>query len=588
MIEATKQSTIIFTDYSAAISIVRQTSINTVSTKKLNLRLIRASEYLQRFRLDVRYKPDKINTIPDALSRLTSREYRPETNESILEALNIHYFPVSLIELSPNFRRRILKGYQKPRWTRVLQVVRDNKALRENAAKLPYRVVNNLLYFDNDKRGLRLCISSSMKEEVFKLAHDEMSHPDYARTHERLISNLYIFEIASKLHEFIRHCPHCQLNQTSRYKLYESLQPILTPFKSFHIIIINFILALPPTRLPKEFDCAISITDKFSKAVTFLSGKTTWRAKDWAIRLLDRLAELNWGLSRVIISDRDRKFVSGIWREIFKALKIDLLYSIAYYPQTNNQSERSNQTAEVALRYYAATLEDLQLWPTVLSRISAALNNSIKYSSTSQSPTQVLYDFRTREALDLLRIDDLDAETETSSATSVTQRTAHSDNASLMLNPPSIDLQLMLNPPRTKEKARPASLTSLRPNRAETVDESFNSHVTADISAYRPAHIDIKDAIAFAALKMKDIYNSHHKPIFFEEEDQVNLRLHRGYYISVITFKKISQQLVDSFRVLKRIGRLAYQLDLSANMQIYNVISIAHLEPTTDPIEDPY
>lgn len=162
----------------------------------------------------------------------------------------------------------------------MLQVVRDNKALRENAAKLPYRVVNNLLYFDNDKRGLRLCISSSMKEEVFKLAHDEMSHPDYARTHERLISNLYIFEIASKLHEFIRHCPHCQLNQTSRYKLYESLQPILTPFKSFHIIIINFILALPPTRLPKEFDCAISITDKFSKAVTFLSGKTTWRAKD--------------------------------------------------------------------------------------------------------------------------------------------------------------------------------------------------------------------------------------------------------------------------------------------------------------------
>ena len=46
MIEASTQSTVIYTDHSAAISIVRQTSLNTTSTEKLNLRLIRASEYL--------------------------------------------------------------------------------------------------------------------------------------------------------------------------------------------------------------------------------------------------------------------------------------------------------------------------------------------------------------------------------------------------------------------------------------------------------------------------------------------------------------------------------------------------------------
>lgn len=142
---------------------------------------------------------------------------------------------------------------------------------------------------------MRLCIPSSMEGEVFKLAHDEMGHPGYTRTHERLTSNLYIFGMASKLHEFIRHCPHCQLNQTPRHKPYGSLQPILTPSKPFHTITIDFILALPPTRLPEEFDCAMSVTDKFSKAVTFLPGKTTWGAKDWAIRLFDRLAELNWG-----------------------------------------------------------------------------------------------------------------------------------------------------------------------------------------------------------------------------------------------------------------------------------------------------
>lgn len=77
-IEATLlPTTIIYTNHSATVSIVKQTSLNTVSTEKSNLRLIRASEYLQRFRLDVRYKPGKTNTVPDALSRLASRECRP-------------------------------------------------------------------------------------------------------------------------------------------------------------------------------------------------------------------------------------------------------------------------------------------------------------------------------------------------------------------------------------------------------------------------------------------------------------------------------------------------------------------------------
>ena len=46
--------------------------------------------------------------------------------------------------------------------------------------------------------------------------------------------------------------------------------------------------------------------------------------------------------------------------------------------------------------------------------------------------------------------------------------------------------------------------------------------------------------------------------------------------------------MVGPFKVLKRVGRLAYQLELPANMRIHDVISIAHLEPATDPAEDPY
>ena len=74
MVEASEHPIIVYTDHATILEIVKQTSLNTVSVEKLNLRLVRASEYLQRFRLDVTYKPSRIHYPPDALSRLASRE----------------------------------------------------------------------------------------------------------------------------------------------------------------------------------------------------------------------------------------------------------------------------------------------------------------------------------------------------------------------------------------------------------------------------------------------------------------------------------------------------------------------------------
>jgi hypothetical protein len=72
LIEAAEQSTIIYTDHAAAVEIEHQFSLNTTAVKKLNLRLVRASEYLQRFRLKIQYKSEKTNIISDALFRLLS------------------------------------------------------------------------------------------------------------------------------------------------------------------------------------------------------------------------------------------------------------------------------------------------------------------------------------------------------------------------------------------------------------------------------------------------------------------------------------------------------------------------------------
>ena len=152
--------------------------------------------------------------------------------------------------------------------------MRDNNTLGDNIAKLPYRIINELLYFNDDERGLRLCIPTSIEQEVFQLAYNKIGYPGYTRIYKRLTEGLYIFNIATKLHEFIRHYPYCQMNQTPRHRLYSSLQLIYSPSRPFHTLTIDFILALPIS-VPNSYDCTISVTNKFAKAITFIPGKTT-------------------------------------------------------------------------------------------------------------------------------------------------------------------------------------------------------------------------------------------------------------------------------------------------------------------------
>lgn len=118
--------------------------------------------------------------------------------------------------MSEGFREQLIEGYKEPRWERIRATIQANEALGENAAKLPYGIIRNLLYYKDAAKGYRLCIPSNLHKEVFSLAHDSMGHPGYTGTHEKLTESLYIHDLSKHLHDYIRHCPQCQSMQTLR------------------------------------------------------------------------------------------------------------------------------------------------------------------------------------------------------------------------------------------------------------------------------------------------------------------------------------------------------------------------------------
>ena len=99
-----------------------------------------------------------------------------------------------------------------------------------------------------------------------------------------------------------------------------------------------------------------------------------------------------------MISDRGPQFVAGLMRELNKMLEIETKLSIAYHPETDGQTERTNQELEQYLRIYVNHRQNN--WAEWLAMAEFAFNNKV-HTVTKSSPFQVNYRRELRMGFDI-------------------------------------------------------------------------------------------------------------------------------------------------------------------------------------------
>ena len=154
-----------------------------------------------------------------------------------------------------------------------------------------------------------------------------------------------------------------------------------------------------------QFDCVMLVSCKYFKRIVLISNKSIWTVIQWKHVLLNRLNTTDWKLSKIIIFDRDRKFLSNMWIAMFIKLEVKFLYSIAYHFQTNDLSKRINQIVEIAFRFLIFTLKYFDFWLDVLSQMQRDFNNSISIDNFSN---EFVYDFVSIRIIDLIKFIDVD------------------------------------------------------------------------------------------------------------------------------------------------------------------------------------
>jgi hypothetical protein len=227
------------------------------------------------------------------------------------------------------------------------------------------------------------------------MTHDDLTHADFHRAYVAISKTFYIRRLFHYLRQYIDYCSSCLLNQIKRHKFYDALNLISSSKISFHTIVMNFVLILSSSRRDK-YDTILTVTNKFFKSKLLISEMNTWKAKNWALLLWKYLQLCNWSLLKVIIFDRDAKFRFDLWKSFFKIVEIDFLISIAYHSQTDDQSERTNQTFEIALRYLLTSNSNLS-WHEAFSSLQHDLMNFITF--TRFTSNQALYEVNIRLSL---------------------------------------------------------------------------------------------------------------------------------------------------------------------------------------------
>ena len=365
----------------------------------------------------------------------------------------------------------------------------------------------------------RVCVLAmgDFWRQILIESHDSPSagHPGIQKTYALVKRQFYWPSLFKDVQDFVQQCKKCQVNKHERLKVGGLLHPLDIPRGKWESISMDFITGLPRTN--RGNDSVWVVVDRLTKMVKFIPTKKTVKTPELARLFIEHLYKL-YGLPASIVSDRDRKFDSHFWREVFKKLETTLSMSTADHPQSDGQTERVNQVLEDMLRAYVS--KNQSNWEEYLPHLEFAYNSS-KHSATGFSPFMLMYGFQPR-------------------------------------SPMAVGLE--------KEK-----LQSVK----EFLEDMQDMLQAA------------KDSIRSAQDRAKTYANKGRREVTFEEGEFVYLKVPaKSETLKTGKCEKLSPRFCGPFKVLKKVGGLAYKLELPESSRVHPVFHVSRLRKIVDHNEN--
>ncbi|WVZ48657.1 LOW QUALITY PROTEIN: hypothetical protein U9M48_000078 [Paspalum notatum var. saurae] len=366
----------IYTDHKSLKYIFTQT--------ELNMRQRRWLELIKDYDLEIHYHPGKANVVADALSRksqislLWARELPDELaiefDRLSLGFLNNTEGTVSM-EFEPTLEQEIRKGQLND------EKIKEIKELVKLDKAPGFRVDADGTVWHGD----RICVPNikSIRDLILKEAHETAYsiHPGSEKMYQDLKQKFWWYGMKREVAAYVALCDVCQRVKAEHQKPAGLLQPLKIPEWKWEEIGMDFIVGLPRTQ--SGFDSIWVVVDRLTKVAHFIPVKTTYSGAKLAELYMSRIVCLH-GVPKKIVSDRGTQFTSHFWKRLHESMGTKLNFSSAYHPQTDGQTERTNQILEDMLRACAIQYVIRLVSRCHLFGLCMKMRNSLALGSTGE------------------------------------------------------------------------------------------------------------------------------------------------------------------------------------------------------------
>lgn len=276
------------------------------------------------FNYDIQYKSGKENLVTNALSRVPSAK---------IMCMSISLIQTYLFEL-------IKDSYKLD--AQLLIII---EKLRQNQHDYPFKLHNDLLIRHNK---IVLGPDDNLEAKIIQWHHNtlEAGHSGRDLTLKRVNNLFYWKMMTNTVIKFVRSCVTCQASKYDTTVSPGLLQPSPMPEEVWLDISMDFMPGLPKSN---GKDVILVVVDRLNKYAHFVALAHPYSAVTVAQAYLENIFKL-YGWPQTIVSDRDAAFLSQFWRSLLTLHGNDVLFSSAYHPETDGQTEIVNRCLETYLR----------------------------------------------------------------------------------------------------------------------------------------------------------------------------------------------------------------------------------------------
>ncbi|KAD5802337.1 hypothetical protein E3N88_13697 [Mikania micrantha] len=470
----------IYTDHKSLQHILDQ--------KMLNMRQRRWVELLNDYDCEIRYHPGKANVVADALSR------KERVKPLRVKALGMT-IKTSLIPHIKEAQQQALQAMNYPA-----------EGLKGLDKKLGVKT-DWVLYFKN---RIWVPLFGNSRTIILDEAHKSRYsiHPGADKMYKDLKDFYWWPGMKKHIAEYVGRCLTCLKVKAEHQRPSGLLQQPEIPMWKWEQISMDFITKLP--RTSHNHDSIWVIVDRLTKSAHFIPIREDYSMDRFAKLYINEIVSRH-GVPISIISDRDSRFTSRFWQTLQNALGTQINMSTAYHPQTDGQTERTNQTLEDMLR--SCVIDFGGSWDIHLPLVEFSYNNSY-HTSIKCAPFEALYGRKCRS---------------------------------------------------------PVCWSEVGENRI--IGPELIQETTDKIAL-------IQERIKAARDRQKSYADNRRRPLEFQIGDLVMLKV--SPWKGIFRFGKrgkLSPRFVGPFKILERIGSVAYRLELPPELgNVHDVFHVSNLK----------